>query len=83
MVIEWREREHVVVDHATFAGSKDALGIMGLQPVEIIWHLDDEECGELMELLISYWDLDNMYFMVDDYRVYFCIDDIYFMTGLF
>ena len=38
---------------------------------------------EILELLIGYWDpRDNMYFLVDDQRVSFSLDDVYFMTGL-
>jgi len=37
---------------------------------------------DILELLIGYWDLDSASFLVDDQRVSFTLDNVYFMTGL-
>ena len=36
---------------------------------------------ELLQMLISYWDLDQMAFIVDGEIVSFEFEDIYFMKG--
>ena len=36
----------------------------------------------LLQLLIGYWDLDNLLFMVDDEPLLLEVEDIYFLIGL-
>lgn len=66
MVIEWREREHTAMDHATLQDLRTLQELRECGLLKLFCILMMRKHRELLELLISYWDPDNMSCMVDD-----------------
>ena len=82
MVLEWREREHEVMDNAALqsAPTIQALRTCGLlkffctSPMRANVHL--------LEFMVNYWDHDMGMFNLQGETLELTVEDIYFITGL-
>lgn len=82
MVIEWREREHVVAYQDALDDPRAIQSLCQCDLLKFFAISTMQTKRELLELLIGHWDLDSASFLVVDQRVSFPLDDVYFMTNL-
>jgi hypothetical protein len=82
MVLEWREREHEVVDAAV---ERDPRAQITLKICDLykFWALKGMRAQvRLLEMLVGYWDPDNESFNLDGKPLRIEVEDIYFLTRL-
>ena len=82
MVLEWREREHEIMDHAALqsAPTIHALrtsGLLKLFCTSPMW-----ENVRLLEFMVNYWDHELGMFNLQGETLELTMEDIYFITGL-
>ena len=82
MSIKWREREHEAVDDRVLENleAEEAQRNCGLLKFFMCPSLHSQH--DVLQLLISYWDVDLAAFCIDDEVLHLEVEDIYFITGL-
>jgi len=82
MVLEWREREHGVLD-AEVMESDEALKALRLCGLYKLFEMNGMHAQiHMLEMLVGYWDLDQEVFMIDGKPLSLEVEDIYFLTRL-
>jgi len=82
MVLEWREREHEIMDHAVLQNTAviQALRTCGLLKFFCTSPMRSNVC--LLEFMVNYWDHDMGMFNLQGETLELTVEDIYFITGL-
>ena len=82
MTITWREREHAAVDSEVMNDPQALDALRGCGLLKFFKLPNMKANVRLLELLISYWDVDEEEFMIDQMPLRVEVEDIYFITGL-
>ena len=82
MVLEWREREHEIMDHAALESAAviQALRTCGL--LKLFCTSPMRSNVHLLEFMVNYWDHDMEMFNLQGETLELTVEDIYFITGL-
>jgi len=82
MVVEWKEREHDVVDAMALEDEAcmDALRDYGLKKFFLTSYLRAQP--ELLQFIVDAWDIDDQVFRLRDQTLELDVSDMYFITGL-
>ena len=80
MVIEWKEREHSEEDEEAMGNVRcmEALWDCGLKKFFMVACLRVQT--ELLQYLISVWDIDKERFIIHDQELEIEVSDVYFIT---
>ena len=76
MVLEWREREHVIINAPVI----QALRTCGL--LKLFYTSPMRENVRLLEFMVNYWDHDMGTFNLQGETLELTMEDIYFIIGL-
>jgi len=82
MPITWREREHDAVDREVMNDPQALDALRGCGLLKFFKLPNMKGNVRLLEKLISYWDVDEEAFMIDQMPLRVEVEDIYFITGL-
>ena len=82
MVLEWREREHEIMDHAALQSEPTiqvlrTSGLLNLFCTSPIWA---NVC--ILEFMVNYWDHEMGMFNLQGETLELTVEEIYFITGL-
>ena len=82
MVLEWREREHEIMDHAALqsAPTVQELRTNGLLKFFCTSPMRANVC--ILEFMVNYWDHELGMFNLQGETLELTTEDIYFITGL-
>ena len=82
MVVEWKEREHDVVDALAIedVGCMNALRDCGLKRFFLTSYMRSQP--ELLQFIIDAWDVDDQVFRLWNQILELEVSDVYFITGL-
>ena len=82
MVLEWREREHEIMDHAVLQSvlTIQALRTSGLLKFFCTSPMRANVC--ILEFMVNYWDHEMGMLNLQGETLELTMEDIYFITGL-
>ena len=82
MVVEWKEREHDVVDALaiTDEGCMNALRDCGLKKFFLTSYLRAQP--EILQFIVDAWDVDDQVFRLRDQTLELDVSNVYFITRL-
>jgi len=82
MVVEWKEREHDIVDASAIEdeGCMNALRDCGLKKFFLTSYMRSQP--ELLQFIIDAWDVDDQVFRLRNQTLELEVSDVYFITGL-
>ena len=82
MVLEWREREHEIMDQEALqsAPTTHALQMSGI--LKLFCTSPMQANVRLLEFMINYWDHDLGMFNLQGETLEITTEDMYFITGL-
>ena len=82
MVLEWREREHEIMDQAAL---QSALTIQALRTNGLLKFFCTSPMWDnvhILEFMVNYWDHEMGMFNIQGETLELTVEDIYFITGL-
>ena len=82
MVLEWREREHEVMDQATLQSPPTIQALQNSGLLKFFCTSPMRANVRILEFLVSYWDHDQGMFNIQGETLELTAEDIYFITGL-
>ena len=82
MVLEWREREHEMMDQAAFQSRPTIQALQNSGLYKFFCTSPMRANVHILEFLINYWDHDLGMFNIEGETLEITTQDIYFITGL-
>jgi len=81
-MVDWKEREHKYVDTQVMNDPNCLNSLKDCGILKFFLTLGMQAQPELLQYLISLWDINREIFIVGDQELELETSDIYFMTGL-
>ena len=82
MVLEWREREHEVMDQAALQSPPTIQALWNSGLLKFFCTSPMRANVHILEFLVHYWDHDLGMFNIQGETLELTVEDIYFITGL-
>ena len=82
MVLEWREREHEIMDHVVLQSMPTIHALRTCGMLKFFCTSPMRENVRLLEFMVNYWDHDMGMFNLQGETLELTVEDIYFITGL-
>ena len=82
MVLEWREREHEIMDHAALQSAPTIQELRTSGLLKFFCTSPMRANVHILEFMVNYWDHDMGMFNLQGETLELTEEDIYFVTGL-
>ena len=82
MVLEWREREHEIMDQATLQSAPTIQALRSSGLLKFFCTSPMRANVRILEFMVNYWDHDLGMFNLQGETLEITTEDIYFITGL-
>ena len=82
MVLEWREREHEIMDHAALQSVPTIKALRNCGLLKFFCTSPMQANVRILEFMVNYWDHELGMFNLQGETLELTTEDIYFITGL-
>ena len=82
MVLEWREREHEIMDHVALQSVPTVQALRTIGLLKFFCTSPMQANVHILEFMVNYWDHEMGMFNLQGETLELTVEDIYFITGL-